>query len=40
MVAHELAKFSFINKVSCTWDDDPPTFILGQLVNDVTIDHH
>ena len=37
-VAHELARNSLINNLSCIWDDDPPSFILGKLVNDVTID--
>lgn len=26
VVAHELAKFSFLNKNSRVWDDDPPKF--------------
>ena len=36
-VAHELAKFSFLNKHSGRWDDDPPSFLLGGLANDVII---
>lgn len=34
---HELAKFSFLNKLSCNWDDDPPSPLLGVLANDVII---
>ena len=37
-VAHELARFGFTNKNSCNWVDEPPSFILGKLINDVTID--
>ena len=36
-VAHELASSCFIDKISCNWVDEPPSFILGKLVNDVTI---
>jgi len=36
-VAHELARSCFIDKISCNWVDEPPSFILGKLVNDVTI---
>ena len=36
-VAHELARGCFIDKISCNWVDEPPSFILGKLVNDVTI---
>jgi ribonuclease HI len=36
-VAHELAKFSFLNALSCSWVDEPPSFLLGSLLNDVTI---
>ena len=35
-VAHELARKVFSLKSSCTWVDDPPSFILNVLVNDVT----
>jgi ribonuclease HI len=35
-VAHELARHSFSSKSSCTWDDDPPRFLLDKLLNDVT----
>jgi hypothetical protein len=34
--AHELARDSFPSKSSCNWDDEPPSFILNCLVNDVT----
>ena len=36
-VAHELAQFSFHNKVSSIWDGDPPSFLLGKLAGDVNI---
>jgi hypothetical protein len=36
-VAHELARKCYIDKISCNWDDDPPSFILPTLVDDVTI---
>ena len=36
-VAHELARSCFIDKISCNWVDEPPSFILGKLINDVTI---
>jgi ribonuclease HI len=36
-VAHELAKDSFQSFSSCTWDDDPPSFILPLLINDVSV---
>jgi hypothetical protein len=35
-VAHDLAKHSFLNKVSCNWVDEPPSFLLNNVVNDVT----
>jgi ribonuclease HI len=35
-VAHELDRFCFINTSSCTWDGDPPRFLLDKLVSDVT----
>lgn len=34
-VAHELAFNSFSNKSSCIWADEPPSFILATLANDV-----
>jgi ribonuclease HI len=36
-VAHELAKYSYAHKISCNWDDDPPSFLLDRLLNDVKI---
>jgi ribonuclease HI len=35
-VAHTLARHSFSNKMNCNWDDDPPSFLLDSLLNDVT----
>ena len=35
-VAHELAKKAMISKIYCIWDDDPPSFIVDLLSNDVT----
>jgi ribonuclease HI len=35
-VADDIARFFFQNKITCTWDDDPSSFILNSLVNDVT----
>jgi ribonuclease HI len=34
-VAHELVFNSFSNKSSCIWADEPPSFILATLANDV-----
>jgi ribonuclease HI len=36
-VAHELARVSFSSSSSCNWDDDPPSFLLPYLLDDVTI---
>jgi ribonuclease HI len=36
-VAHELARSSFSNKLSSSWFDEPPDFIISRIVNDVTI---
>jgi ribonuclease HI len=36
-VADDIARFCFQNKITCTWDDDPPSFLLNSIVNDVTI---
>lgn len=36
-VAHELARSAFSSRNSCIWDDEPPSFILDCIVNDVTI---
>jgi hypothetical protein len=38
MVAHEIARNCFVQKVNCNWDDDPPSFLLSSLINDVTMD--
>lgn len=35
MVAQELTRNSFRSKLSCFWDDDPPSFILPMLINGV-----
>jgi ribonuclease HI len=36
-VAHEIAKFGYIHNQNCNWVDEPPSFILDRLVNDVTV---
>jgi hypothetical protein len=36
-VAHELARYSFSENISCNWVDEPPTFLLDKLLNDVTV---
>jgi ribonuclease HI len=36
-LAHVIARECFISKFSCTWDDDPPRFLVSALTNDVTI---
>jgi hypothetical protein len=36
-VAHEIAKFSSLNSLSCNWVDEPPSIILDRLVNDVIV---
>jgi ribonuclease HI len=35
--AHEMAHYSFSNNISCNWVDEPPSFLLNKLTNDVTI---
>uniref|UniRef100_A0ACD5XCW7 Uncharacterized protein n=1 Tax=Avena sativa TaxID=4498 RepID=A0ACD5XCW7_AVESA len=35
-IAHELARSCFSSMISCNWVDDPPSFILESLVNDVS----
>jgi ribonuclease HI len=35
-VAHELARFCFSSRSSCNWVDEPPSFLLEKLINDVT----
>jgi hypothetical protein len=37
MPAHVIARECFVSKSSCTWDDDPPRFLVSSLTNDVTI---
>ena len=32
--AHNLAKFSYENNVSCNWVDEPPDFLINSLVNE------
>ena len=39
-VAHELAKNSYVNRTSCTWADEPPSFLIATLANDVIIFHN
>jgi ribonuclease HI len=36
-VAHEIAKSSFLNKLSYNWDDEPPSFILDRIIHDVIV---
>jgi len=36
-VAHEIARRCFISRQSCIWVDEPPSFLLEYLMNDVTI---
>jgi ribonuclease HI len=36
-VAHENDRFSYLNNQTCNWVDEPPSFILGRLINDVTV---
>jgi hypothetical protein len=33
--AHKLAKFGFLSKNSCNWDDEPPNFLLSNIINDL-----
>jgi hypothetical protein len=33
--AHELARRGMQTKLNCNWDDEPPSFILEFLMNDV-----
>jgi ribonuclease HI len=35
--AHVIAKHSFDLHISCTWDDEPPSFLSQILLDDVTI---
>ena len=36
-VAHEIAKHSYENHLSCNWVDDHPSFLTEYLVNDVSV---
>jgi hypothetical protein len=36
-VAHEIAKFSSVNNLSCNWVYEPPSFILDRIVDDVIV---
>lgn len=36
-VAHALARQAIISRTNCIWDDDPPSFIVQLLSDDVTI---
>lgn len=35
--AHNLAKLTYDSKLAMYWDDDPPSAIIPDIVNDVTI---
>jgi ribonuclease HI len=37
MVAHEIARSCLISKISCNWVDEPPSFILERIVNDLIV---
>jgi ribonuclease HI len=37
MPAHVIARECFVSESCCTWDDDPPRFLVSSLTNDVTI---
>lgn len=36
-VVHDLARNSFLSRCSCNWADEPPSFTIAALANDVTI---
>jgi hypothetical protein len=36
-VADELARHSSINHIDCFWDDDTPSFLFPNLINDVSL---
>jgi hypothetical protein len=36
-VADTLARESFLHNLSCTWVDEPPSFLLDKLLGDVTL---
>ena len=35
--AHNLARYAFDSNLSYVWDGDPPSFIMADVINDVTI---
>jgi ribonuclease HI len=35
-VAHDIARHCFRSRISCTWVDEPPSFLLQPLLHDVT----
>jgi hypothetical protein len=35
-VAHEISRFCFPPRSSCNWVDEPTSFLLEKLINDVT----
>jgi ribonuclease HI len=35
--AHEVARVCFDSKISCNWIDNPPSFLVEKLINDVTV---
>ena len=37
-VAHEIARFSFCNRNSVSWVNDPPGWLISTLVDDVSVD--
>jgi hypothetical protein len=36
-VAHELAKFSFINRSTCFWANEPHRFLIAIMANNVIL---
>jgi hypothetical protein len=36
-VTHSPARECFISKVSCSWIDEPPSYMLQSLLNDITL---
>ena len=37
VVAHKLVSYSFCNRTSVSWVDEPPGWLTSSLVNDVTV---
>ena len=37
MVAHNIARFVYDSKIDVCWDDDPPSFIRWDVMNDVSV---